>query len=224
MTENQTDTPQNNNRNLIVGGNIGKNTLTPNALAALDYATCFEKMYEYVDYFTLNISCPNIKGMDGLQDSDSVEALLGEVMKIRAGMAKKKPVFLKISPDLTKEKLDEVIGIYYKSGLDGIVAANTTTKREPLSLSREKIDEIGNGGLSGKPLFERVKETIVYICKQTSNEIPIIAVGGIMNPENAAELIRAGASLVQVYTGFIYEGPFMIKRINKYLDSILATE
>lgn len=205
---------------LIIGGNIGKNTLTPNDLAVHDYAICFKKLYDHVDYFTINISCPNIEGMDGLQDPASISTIVHEIMKIRSGMTKKKPVFLKISPDLTLKQVDDMLDLYNKTGLDGIVAANTTTKRENLTIDSKRIEKIGRGGLSGNPLKERVRNMIIYICKQSGGSIPVIAVGGVMSPDDAAGLIKAGAVLVQVYTGFIYEGPFMIKRVNRQIENM----
>jgi dihydroorotate dehydrogenase len=196
---------------LIIGGNIGKNTATPNENAAADYAVCFDGLYDYVDYFAINVSCPNIAGMEKLQDQDSLKEILLAVMKIRAGKPVNKPVFLKISPDLTYSQIDEVIQLYSEVGLDGIIATNTTTDRKCLS---EKSDDFGPGGLSGKPLARRSVEIISYICKQSGGVIPVIGVGGIMNKDDAMAMIRAGARLLQVYTGFIYEGPFLVRDIN----------
>ncbi|MBN2481915.1 MAG: quinone-dependent dihydroorotate dehydrogenase [Bacteroidales bacterium] len=209
---------RNRNHSLIVGGNIGKNTLTPNEHAAQDYAISFDKLYDFVDYFAVNISCPNIKGMEKLQDYESISGIVNEVMNIRKQKDVRKPVFLKISPDLTFAQIDEMLDLYNSSDLDGIIATNTTTTRHNLSISESEINAIGSGGMSGKPLYNKVKEIVVYICKHSSGRIPVIAVGGIMSAEDALEMIRAGAKLVQIYTGFIYEGPFLVKRINKHID------
>ncbi len=203
---------------IIIGGNIGKNTLTTNENAVKDYAVCFERLYNVVDYFTINISCPNIKGMEKLQDYESITLIVKEIMNIRKQKANIKPVFLKISPDLTKDQLNDIMDLYEKTGLDGIIATNTTTSRNNLSVSKNKIESIGSGGLSGKPLKNMAKDTVSYICKQSAGRIPVIASGGIVTPADALEMIQAGASLVQIYTGFIYEGPFLVKRINKLLD------
>ncbi len=199
---------------VIIGGNIGKNTATANENAAADYAACFEGLYDSVDYFALNVSCPNIAGMEKLQDKDSLREILLSVMKIRAQKPVRKPVFLKISPDLTFSQIDEVIDLYAEAGLDGIIATNTTTDRNCLSINPKQVENFGPGGLSGKPLTNRSVEIISYICKQSGGAIPVIGVGGIMNKDDALSMIRAGARLLQVYTGFIYEGPFLVRDIN----------
>ncbi len=204
-------------KKVIIGGNIGKNTLTPNEHAPVDYAACFDALYEHVDYFTINVSCPNIAGMEKLQDHNSLRSIVDAVMRIRLKKSPYKPVFLKISPDLTFSQLDEVISMYAEAGLDGIIATNTTTDRNCLSTPAEKVNAFGSGGLSGKPLTSRTVEMISYICKQSGGTIPVIGVGGIMNENDAIDMIRAGARLLQVYTGFIYEGPFLVKRINRAL-------
>ncbi len=172
---------------------------------------CFEGLYDSVDYFAINVSCPNIAGMEKLQDQDSLREILLSVMKIRSQKSVNKPVFLKISPDLTFRQIDEVIALCGEVGLDGIIATNTTTDRNCLS---EKADHYGPGGLSGKPLANRSVEIVSYICKQSGGTIPVIGVGGIMNKSDATAMIRAGAKLLQVYTGFIYEGPFLVRDIN----------
>jgi dihydroorotate dehydrogenase len=201
------------NSGVIIGGNIGKNTSTANENAPADYAACFDGLYEYVDYFAINISCPNIAGMEKLQNTDSMREILQSVMQIRAAKGVYKPVFLKISPDLTFSQVDEVIALYTEVGLDGIIATNTTTDRNCLSNTR-KVDIYGPGGLSGKPLTNRSVEIVSYICKLSGGSIPVIGVGGIMNSNDALAMIRAGARLLQVYTGFIYEGPFLVRDIN----------
>jgi len=153
-----------------------------------------------------------------LQDRESITTIVKEIMKIRSSKQVFKPVFLKISPDLPLEQIDDMLSLYHTLNLDGIVAANTTTSRHGLSISEYKIKTIGDGGLSGKPLKNRVKDIIVYICKHSAVNIPVIAAGGIMSADDAVDMIEAGASLVQVYTGLVYEGPFLVKRINKRLD------
>ena len=200
---------------IMVGGNIGKNSNTDNENAVNDYDVCFKRLYEHVDYFVVNVSCPNINNFTELQDAGSLEKILVRLMKIRKGKENYKPVLLKISPDLDYKKLDEIINICEKTGVDGIVATNTTIERKGLRTGKQRIENIGYGGLSGEPLKERSTEIIRYISKSTNGKMPVIGVGGIMSPDDAVEKIEAGATLVQLYTGFIYEGPFLVKRINK---------
>ncbi len=202
---------------IIIGGNIGKNTLTPNDKADEDYLKCFAELFPYVDYFTVNVSCPNICNLHELQDKDALLQLLSGIQKQNKQYKKSKPVLLKISPDLNNAQINDTLEIIKQTELDGIVVANTTSQRYGLSLSEEEIQKIGNGGLSGKPLNKRSTEIIKYIAEKTSGDLPIIASGGIMKPEDALEKLKAGASLVQVYTGFIYEGPAFVKRINKQI-------
>lgn len=209
---------------LVIGGNIGKNTLTPNDKAADDYANTFEKLYDAVDYFAVNVSCPNIAGLEKLQDTDSLREILNKIMNIRSVKIIRKPVFLKISPDLSFHHIDEIIALYHETGLDGIIATNTTTRRDSLLTDVALVSRLGSGGLSGQPLTARSLEMISYICKQSGNTIPVIGVGGIMTAEDAVNMIKAGASLVQVYSGFIYDGPFLVKRINKAIDAALRKE
>lgn len=209
-------------RKVLIGGNIGKNTATSNTHAAADYLKCFEGLYDVVDYFVVNVSCPNIKDLDKLQDTESLGEILRAIMTARAQKEQKKPVFLKISPDLSRKHIDETLELYRRTGLDGIVATNTTTSRAGLHTSNDKISEIGSGGLSGNPLKERSLEIVRYICKQSVNSIPVIASGGILTPEDAIDMINAGASLVQVYTGFVYEGPFIVRRIDKAIAKTLS--
>lgn len=201
--------------NLIIGGNIGKNTVTKNSDAVRDYEYCFNQLYDYVDYFVVNISCPNISDLRELQDQEMLEGILSRLMEIRASKTVKKPVLLKISPDLNFKQIDETLKIIYDTGIDGIVATNTTISRDHLQTPRSRISEIGQGGLSGKPIRERSTEIIRYIRKKAGNNLPIIGVGGIMSEKDALDKIKAGADLVQVYTGFIYEGPGLVRRINK---------
>jgi dihydroorotate dehydrogenase len=206
---------KNKHHKIIIGGNIGKNTLTPNENALDDYVYCFEKLYAYVDYFVVNLSCPNIKDLDKLQDKDSTIAILNKLTKIRQAKAKYKPILLKISPDLTQEQLNDVIETFNMTGLDGIVATNTTKLREGLKTTEEQIAKIGDGGLSGTPLTKRSTEIIRYLNEKTQGNMPIIGVGGIMTVEDALEKLDAGATLIQVYSGFIYNGPGFVKQINK---------
>jgi len=200
---------------IIIGGNIGKNTETPNEKAIEDYITSFKKIYDHVNYIVINLSCPNIKNLNELQDKEKTTRILNELDRIRAKYTSRKPILLKISPDLTTDQLDDAIEIYYNTGVDGIIATNTTIKREGLNTSKEKIKSIGNGGLSGQPLSELSTNHIRYISKKSMGEIPIIGVGGIMTVDDALEKLKAGASLVQIYTGFIYNGPGFVKKINK---------
>lgn len=202
---------------VIIGGNIGKNTLTPNENALDDYVFCFEKIYDHVDYVVVNLSCPNIKDLHKLQDADSTIKILNTLCEKRQNKSVKKPILLKISPDLTDNQLDDVIETFRITTIDGIVATNTTTSREGLLTDNETIEKIGNGGLSGKPLTKRSTEIIKYLTEKSNGTIPIIGVGGIMSVEDALEKLDAGAKLIQLYTGFIYEGPGFVKEINKAL-------
>ncbi len=200
---------------IIIGGNLGKNTTTPNDQAVNDYIFTFNKLYEHVDYLVVNVSCPNISDLQKLQEKDSLKKILNTLNLERAKKQSFKPILLKISPDLNFSQIDEVLEIVSETKIDGIIATNTTTGRYNLSEDDQKIKRIGNGGLSGKPLRERSTEIIRYIFQKTNGMLPIIGVGGIMNAEDAIEKLKAGASLVQIYTGFIYEGPQLVKRINK---------
>jgi dihydroorotate dehydrogenase len=205
----------NNPPKIIIGGNIGKNTSTPNDLAVNDYDLCFRELYNVAHYFVVNVSCPNISDLTELQDKDMLLSILGRIINTRNSMPVKKPVLLKISPDLNWQQIDDVIDIATQIGIDGIVATNTTILRDGLTIDSKKIEKIGRGGLSGAPLTKRATEIIRYIYKKTNGTLPIIGVGGIMSVADALEKIDAGASLIQVYTGFIYEGPLFVKKINK---------
>lgn len=200
---------------VIIGGNIGKNTATPNSAAVNDYLFCFEQLYEVVDYFVVNVSCPNVTDLTELQDKDMLLSILEALMESRNKFSVQKPVLLKISPDLNWSQIDDVIEIVTRCGLDGIVATNTTILREGLTVDMAHIDAIGRGGMSGAPLRNRSTEIIRYIVQKTGRSLPVIGVGGIMSVADALEKLEAGASLVQVYTGFIYQGPSFIKEINK---------
>ncbi|MBE9467631.1 MAG: quinone-dependent dihydroorotate dehydrogenase [Bacteroidetes bacterium] len=200
---------------IIIGGNIGKNTLTPNNKAIDDYEYCYDALIDYVDYIVVNVSCPNVKDLRELQDKDSLLAIMKRLKDKNLKKSHNKPILLKISPDLTNAQLDDIIDIVNISKIDGIIATNTTTTRNSLNTSDKKINEIGEGGLSGKPLTDQSTEIIKYISKKSNNKIPIMAVGGVLTTKDAIEKLKAGASLVQIYTGFIYEGPMFTKQINK---------
>ena len=200
---------------MVVGGNIGKNTITPNESAAEDYADVFLTLYEHVDYFVVNVSCPNISDLSHLQDREQLAGILSRLSAIRAGMARKKPILVKISPDLNWEQIDDVLELVETYEMNGIVDTNTTVTRKGLSTDPEKLGKIGTGGLSGMPLRERSTEIIRDLYQKTGGSLPIIGVGGIMSAADALEKLRAGATLVQVYTGFIFEGPGLVKKINR---------
>lgn len=200
---------------VIVGGNIGKNTLTPNTEAINDYVFCFEQLFDFVDYFVVNVSCPNVSNLRELQDQDSLMKILGKIQQINLAKPNPKPILLKVSPDLNNQQLDEVIEIVKQTKIDGVVATNTTISRENLTTDAAIIKKIANGGLSGKPITGLSTEVIRYLSEKSGKAFPIIGVGGIFTAEDAIEKLDAGADLVQVYTGFIYEGPFIAKKINK---------
>lgn len=200
---------------LVVGGNIGKNTATPNEDALADYVFNFETLHDVVDYFVVNVSCPNVKDLTKLQDTDFLLDLLFKLKSINATKSKPKPILLKIAPDLNDSQLDEIIEIVAQTKIDGVIATNTTTSREGLVTPKEEVMAIGNGGLSGKPLTKRSTEVIRYLAQKSNKAFPIIGVGGIHSVEDALEKIDAGADLLQIYTGFIYEGPALVKNINK---------
>lgn len=202
---------------LVIGGNIGKNKITPNDQAVDDYTICFEALFPYVDYFVVNVSSPNTPGLRELQEKEPLTALLSEVQKLNKAKAQPKPVLLKIAPDLTDSQLDDILDIVQTTSLDGIIATNTTIDRGGLTTDFDKVSNIGAGGLSGQPLKDRATEVIRYLSQKTAGKLPIIGVGGIATPEDALEKLEAGASLVQIYTGLIYSGPLLIKRINKLL-------
>lgn len=200
---------------IIIGGNIGKNKITPNEDAISDYEKCFEALFEYVDYFVVNVSSPNTPNLRALQDKEPLTKLLKRMKELNTLKKSPKPILLKIAPDLTNEQLDDIIAIIAETRIDGIVATNTTISREHLRTSKEKLEQMGAGGLSGKPVAKRSTEVIRYLSTRSNKAFPIIAVGGIHTAEDAIEKINAGASLVQIYTGFIYEGPGIVKQINK---------
>lgn len=203
-----------NRPNGIVGGNIGKNTATPNSKAVDDYIFVFNRLYDVVDYFVINVSCPNISNLNELQDKENLSRILYAIRDERKLYANYKPVLLKLSPDLNQAQIDDSIAITKMAGLDGFVIANTTVTRNYLQESNARLKKIGKGGLSGKPVQKRSTEMIAYVHKQTAGNYPIIGVGGIFSAADALEKLKAGASLIQLYTGFIYEGPALTGQIN----------
>jgi dihydroorotate dehydrogenase len=208
--------PQSHAPRLIVGGNIGKNKITPNEEAWKDYAACFNELHPYVDYFVVNVSSPNTPGLRELQEKESLKRILLHLLMINNGKAHSKPVLLKIAPDLSYEQIDDVIDLALEIKLDGIVATNTTISRERL-VHHVGLGNQEAGGLSGAPLKQRSTEIIKYIHQKANGQIPVIASGGIFTAADAKEKLNSGASLVQVWTGFIYEGPGIVKRICKLL-------
>jgi len=198
---------------IIIGGNIGKNKITPNEEAYKDYEYNVKALHAVVDYFVVNVSSPNTPGLRELQEKAPLMDLLHKVQAVNKALPNPKPVLLKIAPDLTDTQLDDIIEIVVATQIDGIVATNTTIDRSQLQTPATEVEAIGAGGLSGKPVTARSTEVIRYIHQKTNGTIPMIAVGGIFTAADAIEKLNAGASLVQVYTGFIYEGPGMVKRI-----------
>ncbi len=203
--------------NIIIGGNIGKNKITPNIKAISDYEKGFEALFPYVDYFVVNVSSPNTPNLRDLQEKEPLTKLLKHLQNTNNQKNTPKPILLKIAPDLSFEQIDDIIEIVQTTGIAGLIATNTTIARDHLSYPDEFVEKIGNGGLSGAPLKNRSLEILRYIIKKSNNAFPVISVGGIMSAEDALERLKAGAALVQIYTGFIYEGPALIKKINKRL-------
>jgi len=208
---------KNRKSRIIIGGNVGKNKSTPNDQAADDYRKAFTALDPVVDYFVVNVSSPNTPGLRELQEKEPLRALLSEMKSLSNASPKPKPVLLKIAPDLTDEQLDDIVSILKTTGTDGIIATNTTIGRSGLKTSTETIEKIGAGGLSGAPLSGRSTEVIRYLRERLGPGYPIIGVGGIMTPTEALEKLAAGADLIQLYTGFVYEGPGLVKRILKSL-------
>ena len=204
-----------NKGSLIIGGNIGKNTQTAPQDYTRDYLECFNALHPYVDYFVLNVSCPNVSSHAKLNDRDYLEELITAVQEANKTFAKQKPILLKIAPDLNNEQLDEIVELVLDTKLDGVIASNTSTSRANLKTSVERLEEIGNGGVSGKPVAEKSTQVIKYLADKSNRAFPIIGVGGVHTAADALAKIEAGATLVQVYTGFIYSGPKLIKQINK---------
>ena len=199
---------------ILIGGNIGKNKVTDNELAVEDYIKCFMELYDVVDYFVVNVSSPNTPNLRALQEKEPLKKILLQLQEINQKQPTPKPILLKIAPDLSNEQLDDIVEIIFDTKLAGIVATNTTISRENLNSENNKIKTIGASGLSGKPLTQKSTEIIQYIASKSQHQIPIIAVGGIMTAQDAIDKLKAGASLVQLYTGFIYKGPHLVKEIN----------
>ena len=204
-----------NKGKILIGGNIGKNTATLPDGYTEDYLKCFKELHSYVDYFVLNVSCPNVGSHAKLTDKDYLLELITAVQKLNNSFSIQKPILLKIAPDLNNAQLDEIIEIISKTKLEGVIASNTSIIREDLKVSKKQLQEIGNGGLSGKPIKDRSTQIIKYLANTSNKAFPIIGVGGIHSEKDALEKLNAGADLVQIYTGFIYEGPGLIKKINK---------
>lgn len=203
---------------IIIGGNIGKNTGTDPEKTDDEYVAVFEELFDHVDYFVVNVSCPNVGNLTKLQEKEPLLKLMGRISDLNKSKSNPKPLLLKIAPDLSEQELDDVIDIIKTLKLDGVVAANTSVNRSELKTSEEQLEEIGwPGGLSGKPVGNRSTKTIEYLYKNLGDQFPIIGVGGIHSELDALEKLKAGAKLVQIYTGFIYEGPGLVKRINKAL-------
>ena len=213
---------KNRKTKIIVGGNIGKNKVTENNDAVNDYMYSFEKLFDVVDYFVVNVSSPNTPGLRELQEKEPLMKLLSDLMNANIKKKSPKPIFLKIAPDLTDSQLDDIIDIVNSTGIVGVIATNTTIDRSGLQTTDVLINEIGAGGLSGKPLTKRSTEVIRYLAQKSNKSFSIIGVGGIHSEQDALDKIAAGADLIQLYTGFIYEGPGLVKRINNALknDSI----
>lgn len=200
---------------IIVGGNIGKNKVTPNEAALHDYEYSFEALFPEVDYFVVNVSSPNTPNLRALQSKEPLKEILNRLEDRNKEKEIQKPILLKIAPDLTDGQLDDIVEIVQDTGIAGIIATNTTISREKLSTNPQRVEQIGAGGLSGKPLASRATEVIKYLRAGLGKDVCIIGVGGIMKAEDAIEKLKAGADLIQIYTGFIYEGPSLIKNINK---------
>jgi len=201
----------------IIGGNIGKNKITANEDAWKDYEICFRELFNCVDYFVVNVSSPNTPGLRELQEKDSLRKILSHLQIINHSYSTQKPLLLKIAPDLTQSQLDDIIDLAFEVKLDGIVATNTTISRDNLLTETAAIEKMGAGGLSGKPLQKRSTEVLNYLVGNAGSKLPIIASGGIFTGADAKEKLDAGAALIQVWTGFIYEGPAIVKKINKFL-------
>lgn len=199
------------NKGVLIGGNIGKNKLTPNEEATSDYEICFDALYDYVDYFVVNVSSPNTPNLRALQDKEPLTHLLQTLQNKNLAKPRQKPILLKIAPDLSDEQLLDIIAIIQDTNIAGVIATNTTISREGL----QSDNKTEMGGLSGKPLTQRSTEVIRFLSEKSNKAFPIIGVGGIHSAADALEKLDAGASLIQLYTGFIYEGPSLVKAINK---------
>ena len=206
-----------NKHKVIIGGNIGKNTETKSEDYTQDYLEVFKELHPFVDYFVLNVSCPNVGSHAKLNDKKYLLELITECQSQNNLFKIKKPILLKIAPDLNNSQLDEIIELVAETKIDGVIASNTSTTRDNLNVTKERLQEIGNGGVSGLPIKDQSTQVIKYLAETSNKSFPIIGVGGIHSAEDALEKLEAGADLVQVYTGFIYEGPGLIKKINKAL-------
>ena len=202
---------------IVIGGNIGKNKITPNENAVYDYLICYNKLFDYVDYFVVNVSSPNTPNLRELQEKEPLKKLLNALVEKNNLKPNKKPILLKIAPDVTNKQLDDIIEIALEIKLDGLIATNTTTDRSKLTTNKSAVESIGAGGVSGLPVAIRSNEVIRYLRQNLGTDFPIIGVGGIFTAQDAIDKLEAGADLVQVYTGFIYEGPAMVKKINQGL-------
>ena len=205
--------------NVIVAANISKNTTSINEDAAKDYETSFALLYDFVDMFVVNVSCPNVVGLTALQDISFLSDIVDRLLDLRRYYDTYRPILLKVSPDLSSEQLDDIIDYCLRSGIDGIVAGNTTRSRDGLTIDPKKIEEIGNGGMSGAPVHKKNLELVRYIHTKSEGRLPIIGVGGIMSGAEAQAMMDAGASLVEIYSGFIYEGPGLVKKILTHLEN-----
>ena len=203
------------NHKQLIGGNIGKNKITPLDKADDDYLISFESLFAYVDYFVINVSSPNTPNLRKLQDKEPLKKLIDKVLKLNISKDNPKPVFLKIAPDLTNPQLEDIVDIANNTDLAGVIATNTTIERKNLKTDKTMLKSIGDGGLSGKPLRKRSTDIIKFLRTNLNKEKAIIGVGGIHNAKDAIEKLEAGADLIQIYTGFIYEGPKLVKEINK---------
>lgn len=208
---------------ILIGGNIGKNTATSNEKAVDDFAKCFASLYPYVDYFVVNVSCPNIKDLSKLQNKNDLTIILSRLIGLRSKQEVWRPILLKISPDLSDNQIDEVIEVVRLTGIDGLVATNTSIRRFDLDYTDEEVRAFGDGGLSGTPLREISTRMIAYLREKLGPEFPIVGSGGVMSVKDAMVKMDAGADLVQVYTGFIYEGPGMLGRLLKTYRRIVQS-
>jgi dihydroorotate dehydrogenase len=204
-------------KNMIIGGNIGKNKATPNENAVSDYSICFESLFPYVDYFVVNVSSPNTPNLRALQDKKPLTALLSHLQNLNYQKESPKPILLKIAPDLTDSQLDDIIEIVETTKIEGVIATNTTIDRSGLKTAKSTVESMGNGGLSGLPIRNRSTEVVKYLYEKSNKTLKIVAVGGICSAEDAIEKLDAGAVLVQIYSGLVYSGPGLIKEINKAL-------
>jgi dihydroorotate dehydrogenase len=208
-----------NKGRFIIGGNIGKNKSTPNEEAWKDYETCFRVLHPFVDFFVVNVSSPNTPGLRALQEKDALKKILVHLQQLNNSFPQPKPILLKIAPDLTPEQIDDVIDLSVEIQLDGLVATNTTIRRDGLRTPAAELQRIGAGGLSGKPVMQQSTDVVRYIHTKTKGRLPVIGSGGIFTSRDAQEKMQAGAVMVEVWTGFIYEGPFIVKRICSVLNS-----